>query len=85
VIKLTNFERDPQNPDNVIATIEYDINGVDQAPFNIDAPMATIEPLTIDQIKDFVKGQVATQRGDALWAAVQGKLNPIKNVDLEAP
>ena len=85
MIKMTSYQRDPQNLDNVLATIEYDINGVPQTPFNIDAPMVSVEPMNTDEIKDFIRGKVAKERGDALWTSIDSKLSGIQDEDLEAP
>lgn len=85
VIKLTGFIRDPQNGDNVVATIEYDIAGQMQSPIQRDAPMETINGMSLNQIKAYIISQAQIERGDQMWTSIQTKLNPMLNVDLEAP
>lgn len=77
------MEWDQQNLDNTRVTILYDINGVTQPEFTIDAPMETIISMSLEQIRDFIIARVAEERGTELWTAVQSKLNPYINADLE--
>ena len=81
-IKLTSFIRDPLNPDNVQATIDYDLDTV-MYQFVDDYAMITVEGMTQAQIIAFIKNKVATQRGDQLWNNVDNKLNAIKGQELE--
>lgn len=84
MIKIVSFERDLANLDNARVTVSYDINEVVQPDFTIDAPMTVIMAATLQEIKDYMLGKVAEQRGTQLWGEVQNRLNPYVGVDLEA-
>jgi hypothetical protein len=84
VIKIKSYERDALNPSNVLVTIEYDIDGVIQPTFVIDAPMVTVVNSTLVQLKSYIIDKVEEQRGTQLWGDTQTKLDPWIDVDLEA-
>ena len=81
-IKLTAFVRDSQNPDNVQATVDYDLDTV-MYQFTSDYPMTAVENMTQAQIIVFIKNSVEQQRGDQLWNNVDSKLGAIKGQELE--
>lgn len=81
-IKLTSFIRDPLNPSNVQATVDYDLDTV-MHQFISDYPMTAVDNMTQAQIIAFIKNSVEQQRGDQLWSNVDNKLNAIKNQELE--
>lgn len=84
MIKVTAVNRDGNNPDNVIFTIEYDVNGVDQPTIYMDYNMQDIVSDTPAEIKQKVLDFVAVERGDALYAQVVSKVTPYLGIDLEA-
>jgi len=84
MIKITGVERDQGNLDNALVTVSYDIGGVAQPDFVIDADMQMIMGYDLAEIKDYILEKVAEQRGSELWASVENKLNPYVGVDLEA-
>lgn len=84
MIKIVSFERDMVNLDNARVTISYDISEAVQPDFTIDAPMETIMTASLQEVKDYILGKVAEQRGTELWSAVQARLQPYVGVDLEA-
>ena len=84
MIKVTANNRDGNNPDNAIFTIEYDVNTVLQPTVYMDYPMENIVLDTPVEIKQKVLQFVATQRGDELWGQVERKITPYIGIDLEA-
>lgn len=79
----TQIVRDTQNPDNTIITIEYDVNGVMQAPIQMDYDMETLNDDSLQDIKDKIVAYAKVERGDALWSAVQNKVTPYLGNDIE--
>jgi len=84
MIKVTAVNRDGNNPDNAIFTVEYDVNGVGQPLVYMDYPMQNVVSDSPLEIKDKVLFFVAGERGDELWSQVVSKTTPYINVDLEA-
>lgn len=81
VVIVTQIMRDPN--DNAILTVEYDINGVMQAPKDMDYSMQNIMNETPAEIKQNLLDWVAVQRGDDLWASVQAKTAQYIGQDIE--
>ena len=84
MIKIIAVNRDGNNSDNTIFTVEYDINGVIQNHVFMDYQMEAIMTDTLQMIKQKVLDFVAVQRGDVLWSQVLSKVTPYIGVDLEA-
>ena len=84
MIKVTAINRDGNNSDNSIFTVEYDVNSVVQPLVYMDYAMEDVVTDTPAEIKDKVLAFVATERGDELWSQVETKVTPYLNVDLEA-
>lgn len=83
VIIVTQVVRDPNQIDNAIFTVEYDINGVMQAPRNMDYSMEDIMSQTSQQIREAINDWVGVQRGDDLWQSVEQKVTPYIGQDIE--
>ena len=84
-VKLTQYERDPQNGDNVLMSIEYDnpkgsgtMSGVVK-----DLNMGTMDGMTNPEVRDWILAEVAIERGDELWNQTDNRLNPYLNQELE--
>ena len=84
-VKPTTFERDPQNGDNGIFTIEYDIGGAMQPDAKMDYPMQDIVDDAPATIRDKIMAYIGVLRGDNLWAQASSKVTPYLGTDLEAP
>lgn len=83
VIKVTQIVRDPNNSDNAILTVEYDINAVLQAPRDMDYPMQDIMAQSAQDIREAINDWVDVQRGDDLWTSVEAKVAPYIGQDIE--
>lgn len=79
----TQCVRDTTNQDNAIFTIEYDVNGVMQAPITMDYPMVDLDADSLQTIRDNIVAYAKVERGDNLWASVQSKITPYIGQDIE--
>jgi len=68
--------------DNVAATVEYDLDGETHS-FTVYAKLRIVAKMTPDEIKDYIRGKVNSERDSQVKDAAEALLNALIDVDIE--
>lgn len=68
--------------DNVVTEVEYDLDS-EIYGFTVYAKVLQVAKMTVDEIKDYIRGKVAAERTSKVKQLVDSKLVPLIDVDIE--
>jgi len=68
--------------DNVQVTVEYDLEDKTHS-FTVGAKLRQVYAMSDEDIRDYIRGRVESERVSRLRALVESKLNALVDVDLE--
>jgi len=68
--------------DTVQATVEYDLEGETHS-FTVQAKIGQVYAMRDEDIREYIRGRVESERVSRLRALVESKLNALIDVDLE--
>lgn len=69
--------------DDLITDVEYDDFFGATKTLQITADIEVVAGMSQEQIKDYIRGRVATKRGDDLHAIVDSLVDPLIGIDIE--